>query len=426
MAIIPSKDLILPIPGREEHYGSYTPALISLGVLYFMMGFITCLNDTLVPFFKKGFTLTYAESSLVQFYFFLTYGIMSIPAGKIVERTGYKKVIVVGFSIAAAGALLFLPASVFHQYSLFLGALFTIAIGIVLLQVAANPYVTFLGPARTASSRLTLVQSAGSIGTTAAPLFGAGFILSHLHESHASSEAVKIPYLGIALLLLIVAAVVSRLKLPVIPSSAPSAPHADPGQAPAVTPARRRLFSFRNLSFGVPALFAYVGAEVAVGTFLTNYISDILHIPEKEANRYVAFYWGGMLVGRLLGAVLLRLLRPSAVLSFCAGSAIGLIAVSVGTTGSVAVWSMVAVGLCNAVMFATIFSLAVNGLGDYTMQASGLLSTAIVGGAIIPFLQGVIRDHYSWQWAFVMPALCYLYILFYAVNGYRSKYNSLV
>lgn len=433
MAIIPSKELILPsIQVEEESNPSYTPALMSLGVLYFMMGFITCLNDTLVPFFKKGFTLTYAESSLVQFYFFLTYGIMSVPAGKIVERTGYKKGMVWGFSIAAAGALLFLPASVFHQYGLFLGALFTIAIGIVLLQVAANPYVTILGPSRTASSRLTLVQSAGSIGTTLAPLFGAGFILSHLHESRASSEAVKIPYLGIALLLLLVAFVVSRLKLPAIPSSHPPVtkapanpiPDGEPGGAPLIpSPKKRRIFSFRNLSFGVPALFAYVGAEVAVGTFLTNYISDILQIPEKNANRYVAFYWGGMLAGRLLGSVLLRFLKPSYVLSCCAVSALTLIAVSIVSTGPVAVWSMVAVGLCNAIMFATIFSLAINGVGEYTMQASGLLSTAIMGGAIIPFIQGVIKDHYNWEWAFIMPALCYLYILFYAVNGYRSRHR---
>jgi len=411
MAVIPSKDWIMPATGREESHGSYTPALVSLGVLYFMMGFITCLNDSLVPFFKRGFTLTYAQSSLVQFYFFLTYGIMSIPAGKIVERTGYKKGMVIGFSIAAVGALLFLPASIFHQYGLFLGALFTIAIGIVLLQVAANPYITVLGPARTASSRLTLVQSAGSIGTTAAPLFGAGLILSHLHESHASSEAVKLPYLGIAGLLVVIAMVVSRLKLPVIrPSSSPASDHT-----------KKNIFSFRNLAFGVPALFAYVGAEVAVGTFLTNYISDILMIPEKEANRYVAFYWGGMLAGRLLGAMLLRLLRPSSVLSCCAGLAMTLIMVSISTTGPVAVWSMVAVGVCNSIMFATIFSLAVNGLGDYTMRASGLLSTAIVGGAIIPFVQGVIKDHSSWQWAFVMPVICYFFILFYAVNGHKKN-----
>src|SRR5256885_400919 len=187
---------------------NYGPALISLAVLYFMMGLITCLNDTLVPFFKKGFQLSYTQSSLVQFYFFLTYGVMSVPAGKIVEKTGYKNGMVLGFVIAAFGALLFFPASLYHQYILFLGALFIVAIGIVLLQVAANPYVTILGPARTASSRLTLVQGVGSMGTTVAPLLGSYFILSRLKEAGASSEAVRGPYLIIAALLLLIAGIV--------------------------------------------------------------------------------------------------------------------------------------------------------------------------------------------------------------------------
>ena len=187
MANIPVQQSVLaqdPLNGQKQNY---TPALISLAVLYFMMGLITCLNDTLVPFFKSGFNLTFAQSSLVQFYFFLTYGVMSIPAGKIVEKVGYKNGMVMGFSIAAIGALLFFPASILHQYILFLAALFIIAIGIVLLQVAANPYITTLGPARTASSRFTLIQGVGSIGTTAAPLLGSYFILSHLKESDRKS-----------------------------------------------------------------------------------------------------------------------------------------------------------------------------------------------------------------------------------------------
>ena len=188
MANIPMQKTVFAEPLTTQ-IENYTPALISLAVLYFMMGLITCLNDTLVPFFKNGFSLTYAQSSLVQFYFFLTYGVMSIPAGKIVERIGYKNGMVMGFSVSAFGALLFFPASILHQYGLFLAALFIVAIGIVLLQVAANPYVTILGPARTASSRLTLIQGVGSIGTTVAPLLGSYFILSRLKESHASSEA---------------------------------------------------------------------------------------------------------------------------------------------------------------------------------------------------------------------------------------------
>ena len=201
------------MPVNDKKY-PYLPALVSLAVLYFMMGFITCLNDTLVPFFKKGFNLSYAESSLVQFYFFLTYGLMSIPAGRIVGKIGYQKGMVLGFLIAAVGALLFLPASVFHQYSLFLAALFTLAIGIVLLQVAANPYITILGSPETASSRLALIQAVGSVGTTVAPLFGAYFILSGLEESHISSNTVRLPYLGIAGLLLVIAVIVFYLKVP--------------------------------------------------------------------------------------------------------------------------------------------------------------------------------------------------------------------
>ncbi len=412
MANLPTQPMAFSkdaMPGRQN----YTPALLSLGVLYFMMGFITCLNDTLVPFFKKGFTLSYAQSSLVQFYFFLTYGIMSIPAGKIVERVGYKKGMVMGFYMAAFGALLFLPASILHQYYIFLAALFILAIGIVLLQVAANPYITLLGPAQTASSRLTLIQGVGSIGTTVAPLFGAHFILSRFDEASASSEAVQYPYMGIAALLVLIAFVVSCLKLPVM---APAV-----SQETSQKQDSRSIFSFKNLNYGIVAIFCYVGAEVAIGTFLTNYIADILQVEEGAANSYVAFYWGGMLVGRLMGAVVLRSFKPSSVLAACALMSILLIAVSINTSGYMAIWSMIAVGVCNSIMFATIFSLAVAGLGKHTTRASGLLSTAIAGGAIVSYTQGVLIDHYSWSLAFVLPLLCYVYIAFYGLWGYRSK-----
>lgn len=412
MANIASTETPLVEPSPNGRKTNYLPALISLGALYFMMGFITCMNDTLVPFFRKGFDLDYTSSSLVQFYFFLTYGLMSIPAGKIVQRIGYQKGMVWGFCIAAAGALLFYPASVFHQYTVFLGALFVLAIGIVLLQVAANPYITTLGPVRTASSRLTLIQGAGSLGTTAAPLFGAAFILSGLEGAAASSDAVKYPYLGIALLLAIIAITLSVLKLPVIKTTAPA--ENKTGQ-----PAGKTIFSFRNLNFGIAGIFCYVGAEVAIGTFLTNYIADALAISERDANHYVAYYWGGMLVGRLVGAFLLRKARPQTVLAACGAMAVGLILVSISSDGYLAVWTMIAVGLCNSVMFAIIFSLSVNGLGNHTTVASGLLSTAIVGGAVVSFLQGVIKDHSSWAMAFIIPVLCYGYIVFYGLNGYQ-------
>lgn len=393
---------------------NYMPALVSLGVLYFMMGFITTLNDTLVPFFRKGFTLSYAASSLVQFYFFLTYGIMSIPAGKIVERIGYKNGMVSGFCLAAFGALLFYPASVLHQYEIFLAALFVLAIGIVLLQVAANPYITALGPARTASSRLTLIQGVGSIGTTVAPLFGAYFILSKLEAAGASSDAVKYPYIGIALLLLLIAFTVWTLKLPKISTQQPSITENLNGK-------HRSAFSFRNLRLGIPAIFFYVGAEVSIGTFLTNYIADILRVAEESANSYVSFYWGGMLVGRLVGAGILKYVKPSIVLSVCAISAVLLIALSISSEGNLAIWSMIAVGLCNSIMFAIIFSLSVNGLGSHTTRASGYLSTAIAGGAIVSYLQGVVIDNYSWGWSFIIPLCCYIYIFYYGINGYKPN-----
>ena len=397
-------------PGDQNNY---TPALISLAILYFMNGFITCLNDTLVPFFKEGFTLSYADSSLVQFYFFLTYGLMSFPAGIIVEKIGYKNGMVLGFVIAAVGALLFYPAASMHLYYLFLAALFVLAIGIVVLQVASNPYITALGPVKTASSRLSLIQAVGSIGTTVAPIFGAHYILSRLQESGASSDAVKYPYWGIAALLICIALVVYNLKLPVISTGKESIISKSTEQ--------RSIFSFRNLNFGAWAIFAYVGAEVSIGTFLTNYIADTLGLGVEESNAYVSYYWGGMLVGRLIGAYLLKTLKSSQVLTFCAAAAILLVIISVSTTGYVAVWSMIGVGLFNSVMFAIIFSLSVQGLGHYTTKASGILSTAIAGGAIVSFSQGYTKDHFTWAIAFMIPVLCYLYIVFFGINGYKAK-----
>lgn len=392
---------------------NYIPALITLGVLYFMNGFITCLNDTLVPFFKAGFTLSYADSSLVQFYFFLTYGIMSFPAGIVVEKIGYKNGMVLGFAIAAIGALLFYPAADMHLYYLFLCALFVLAIGVVVLQVASNPYITALGPPQTASSRLTLIQAVGSIGTTSAPYFGAYFILSKLNESGTSSDAVKYPYLGIAGMLVVIALVVFNLKLPKISTTI--------NTIQTTEAERRSIFSFRNLNFGAWAIFAYVGAEVSIGTFLTNYISDTLSLPIETANTYVSYYWGGMLVGRLLGSYLLQRTKPSLVLTFCAAAAIVLVAISISSSGTVAVWSMIGVGLFNSVMFAIIFALSVEGLGKYTTKASGILSTAIAGGAIVSFSQGYLKDNSTWAIAFLLPIVCYAYIMFFGINGHKRN-----
>lgn len=414
MAIIPSENLHISNAHTEAQQQKFTSALFILAVLYFMMGFITCLNDTLVPFFKEGFNLSYSQSSLVQFYFFLTYGIMSIPAGKLVEKIGFKNGMVAGFLIAAFGAFLFFPASAFHVYEIFLAALFILATGIVLLQVSANPYITILGPAKTASSRLTLIQGVGSIGTTAAPIFGASFILSSVQKS-SSNSAVGIPYLAIGACLLLIALIILKLRLPVIVIGS--------GKEESKQSQVSSLFAFRNLNFGVVGIFMYVGAEVSLGTFLTNYISDKIFIETNQANKYVAFYWGAMLVGRLIGSVVLRSIRPSVILSFLSMMAIALITLSIFTDGYLAVWTMIAVGLCNSVMFAVIFSLSVSGLSQYTTRASGLLSTAIFGGAIVSFAVGVLKDHFSWQVAFVIPIVCYCYLCFYGMNGYKSRFS---
>jgi len=389
---------------------SYRPALVTLAVLYFMMGLITCLNDTLVPFFKNSFQLNYTQSALVQFYFFVTYGIMSIPAGIIVSKFGFKQSMVAGFAIAAVGTFLFFPASLMHQYYLFLAALFILAIGIVLLQVAANPYITLLGPPETASSRFNLIQALGSLGTTVAPLLGASYILSEVRDGMQSSEAVRLPYLSITALVIVIAFVISQLKLPSPVSQAP-----DNGES------QSGIFGFRNLRFGLAALFCYVGAEVSIGSFLTNYIADTAGIEENKAVFYVALYWGSMLVGRFIGAGVLKIVRAPLVLSICAIAAVVLIIVSVTSTGMLAAWTMVAVGLCNSIMFATIFSLSVAGLEEHATRASGWLSTAIVGGAVVSYLQGVLIDHFNWQVAFMLPLLCYVFILFFGLNGYKTK-----
>jgi len=400
-------------PDHLTVQGNHFLSLMALAVVYFSLGFITCLNDTLVPFFKQGFTLNYAESSLVQFYFFLTYAMMSIPAGKLIERLGYQRGMVAGFVVAGLGALLFLPASWLHEYALFLCALFILAIGIVLLQVAANPYITLLGRPETAASRLALIQGVGSVGTTLAPLFGARFILAKVTDPGSSSEAVSIPYLGIAAVLFLLAATVYFLSLPAIASQKPDDASEIGGH--------HSLFAFRNLNLGMIGIFAYVGAEVSIGTFLTNYIADTTGIEEHQANNYVAFYWGGMLAGRWIGSALLNVIRPSVMLAVLAVMATLLILMSIASSGTGAIWSMVAVGLCNSVMFAVVFAMAIKGLDGYTTRASGLLSTAIVGGAVVPYFQGVCIDRFGWTIAFLLPAACYLYLLFFAIHGHRSK-----
>lgn len=382
-------------------------ALTSLTILFFMMGFITCLNDILVPYLKEVFELDYTQAALVQFCFFGAYGLTSIPASKLIGKFGYQGGMVAGFIVAAIGCLLFFPAVSFHTYGLFLLALFILASGVVLLQVAANPYVSVIGPKESASSRLTMVQAFNSVGTFIAPFFGGYFILTKL-ETSVGAEGVKYPYLFIAGVLVCIALVLSRLKLPVIASS-------NEGKEGSWM----KVLKDPGLILGMIGIFTYVGAEVSIGTFLVNYIIEISPMTETQAANMVAFYWGCATIGRFLGIFTLKAFRPGKVLALHSMLAIAFILISINTQGNLSIYSLILVGLCNSIMFPTIFTLGIKGLdeGD-SHKGSGLLATAILGGALIPVLTGLMADSAGLRMAFILPALCYAYI---AIFGLRNK-----
>lgn len=387
----------------------YKKALTSLTILFFMMGFITCLNDILVPYLKAIFALTYSQAALIQFCFFAAYGLTSIPFSKLIENIGYQKGMVVGFALAALGCLLFYPAVLLHTYALFLGALFVLASGIVLLQVAANPCVSIIGPQETASSRLTMAQAFNSLGTFVAPFFGAYFILSGLTNS-VYAEGVVYPYFLIAAVLIVIALVLSRINLTGMETRQAD----DTGWL--------EVLQEKNLLLGVIGIFAYVGAEVAIGSFLVNYVMEILHVPETEAAPLIALYWGGAMVGRFIGIFTLKAFAPAKVLLTHALLSVLLILVSMQTTGAVAIGSMVLVGLCNSIMFPTIFTLSIRGLkAGQEKKGSGLLATAILGGAVVPLLTGLLADRVGLHHAFVLPVICYAYIAWLGVRSLHSS-----
>jgi FHS family L-fucose permease-like MFS transporter len=386
-------------------------ALVSLTSLFFMWGFITCLNDILIPHLKAIFDLTYTQSMLVQFCFFGAYFLVSLPAGQLVKKVGYQKGIVAGLVVAALGCLMFYPAASMHSYPMFLSALFVLASGITILQVSANPYVTLLGPKESASSRLTMTQAFNSLGTTVAPYLGALFILNEAVSSMSapSADSVKVPYLVLTAALLLLAAIFSWLKLPHI-SSAETAPDEEiSGSA----------WQYRHLVLGAVGIFVYVGAEVSIGSFLINFFGEasIAGLEESQAAKYLTYYWGGAMVGRFIGAAVMQKVSASKVLSFNAFFAVILVSLAILTSGSVAMWAILLVGLCNSIMFPTIFSLALNGLGKHTSQGAGILCLAIVGGAIVPLIQGVLADVVGVQLSFVIPVLCYSYIVYYGMSG---------
>jgi FHS family L-fucose permease-like MFS transporter len=409
--------------GAEPSYGG---PLAMVTTLFFMWGFLTCLNDILVPHLKSIFELNYAEVMLIQFCFFSAYFVFSIPSGKIIERIGYQKMMVAGLFTMGLGALLFIPAASVPSFPLFLGALIILAAGITALQVSANPYVAVLGPARTASSRLNLTQAFNSLGTTVAPFFGGLLILGaaiapkttdelqtmtpqalHAYRLQEASS-VKLPYFVVALALIVLGIVIAKFRLPHIPE-------AEGGHAVA----NDTVWRHPNLLLGTVAIFAYVGAEVSIGSFLVNYMNlpAVGNLRPEVAARYLTFYWGGAMIGRFIGSAVLQKVPTRVALGCNAVVAALLVCLSMLSFGHLAMWTLLLVGLFNSIMFPSIFTLGIEGLGPLTGEASGLLIMAIVGGAIVPELQGLLADRVGLHHAFVLPVVCYLYILFFAIKG---------
>lgn len=400
--------------------------------LFFMWGFVTCLNDILIPHLKAIFHLNYAAVMFVQFAFFSGYFLFAFPAGKIVEWIGYQSTMVAGLLTMAVGALLFVPAASVPAFGFFLAALVIVAAGMTALQVSANPYVSVLGPPQTASSRLNLTQAFNSLGTTVAPFFGSALILGaavpktaeeinnmapaalHAYRLQEAST-VKLPYLLIAGVLTALAIAIALFKLPKISTEGEAGADERAGypQVP--------VWKQRHLMLGVLGIFLYVGAEVSIGSFLVNYFSQpyIGAMTEKQAAFYVSFYWGGAMVGRFIGSAVLQKLPTGGVLGAVALVAGALVVLSMLTFGPVAMWTIILVGFFNSVMFPSIFTLGIAGLGARTGEGSGLLVAAIVGGAILPVIQGALADNpaVGIHHAFVLPVLCYLYIAFYGFKG---------
>ena len=384
--------------------------------LFFVFGGITSLNDVIIPKLKDLFTLTYGQAMLVQSAFFAAYFIISVPAAALVRRFGYMATAAIGLATMTVGCLLFIPASASATFAVFLFALFVLAAGITTVQVVANPLISLLGPPGTASSRLTFAQAFNSLGTTIFPLVGSILILGTLSEVDVSTlsgaaldayraaetQVVVWTYLGLAAALLVVTAVVWARRKRLANTTVQSAPLLQAFD----------LLKRRRFAVGALSIFLYVGAEVAIGSLIVSYLvqSDTLAFSAEEAGKHVAYYWGGAMAGRFLGAGILRIAHPGAILAAAATGAIALILVSANTVGAVSGWSLLAIGLMNSIMFPTIFTLANEGLGRRAAEGSGVICMAIVGGAIIPPLTGHLADVAGLRFSLLVPALCYAVI----------------
>ncbi|WP_418510644.1 sugar MFS transporter [Corallibacter sp.] len=425
---------------------SYRSSFILLTVLFFLWGFITVLVDSLIPRIRELFTISYFQAGLVQFAFFGAYFLLSIPASYILSKIGYKRGIILGLFTMALGCLLFYPAAAYREFGIFMLAYFILAGGITVLQVAANPFVAVLGSEDGASSRLNLSQAFNSLGTAIAPAIGALFILSDKIKTKdeinalvdsakeqyliAEASAVQKPFIWLAIFIALIAIYFVFAKLPKLISETETGTYKD-------------ALKQKNLMLGVFGIFCYVGAEVAIGSYLVNYFLDmnlVLVIKENNIMKsiaesilnsgltdkddkavvgvFVTFYWSGAMIGRFIGSYLTKIINPGKVLGIFATCAITLIVISISTTGLISMWSILAVGLFNSIMFPTIFTLAIDGIGSLKPKGSGLLCTAIVGGAIIPPTYGFLTDNIGFKTALLLVICAYAYILYY---GYKNS-----
>ena len=415
------------LQGRQQ---STTAALKLLATLFFMWGFISVINNTLLPHLRSVFQLNYFQTTLIESTWFIGYLIASIPAAMLIERIGYKRALTVGLAVMTVGSLGMVLAASLPSYWVTLASLFTVSCGIALLQVAANPYVAVIGPAESSETRLTLVQAFNTTGDVLAIVFGRYLILARTTAgtsaegaqlSHAQrmadAQATELPYLIVAAVLALLAVMIARAKLPELGSAT--------RRIAAEQRSHLSLWKHRNLVFGCGAICACVWAEISVGNLFINFASQptVANITHEQAAFYLTFFWGGMMVGRFAGAFVMRRIAPENVLAvFACG---GVLASLVATLahGPMAMYGLITVGLFTSIMFPTIFALAIRGLGPLTEEGSGLLIMSIAGGALV-FINGSVADHFGIRWAFLVTALCELYVLFFALWGAKPTHVS--
>jgi FHS family L-fucose permease-like MFS transporter len=459
---VPVQNVTAPGIGDNYQVKTDTRAMSVATALFFMVGFLTCLNDVIIPHLKSIFELNYTEAILVQFAFFSSYFIFSYPGGRVVEWLGYKRAMVAGLLVMAAGAATFLPAAYLASFPVFLTALIILAAGMTTVQVAVNPYVTVIGPVATASSRLNLAQAFNSVGTFIAPFLGGLLILGgaaqvtpeRLHSMTAVAQqayretqasSVRLPYIGITLMLVLLAIALGLIKLKTHISSADMTQDFRPGAFAEALGKPESIWQHPWLLAGAVGIFTYVGAEVAIGSFLVNYMGlpQIAGLKDSIAANFLMVYWGGAMLGRFIGSAVLRRIRTGPVLGTAAICAFVLVMTSVFTHGSSsawiyplhlfqwhwqllipkspAMWSLLFVGFFNSIMFPSIFTLGIQDLGPLTSKGSSLLIAAIVGGALIPLATGRLADHLSLQRAFIIPAICYIYIACFGIASIRRR-----